>query len=165
MKLTELSSAVRGAMENRRKNRALRNYCAALLLRHYTELCVVLNLDRLGGHFTSENIEPLLSIADKLRVLIIMRYKPGTIYCAELIEMENVQVLFIPQELYNLGTERHIGDNEVFVSDGKIHNIVESPGFAGDMRRVFNKLCKYAEKMPTSLSRVTATTWLNMTEC
>lgn len=165
MKLTELPSDLKDLWEDKRKNRALRKYRAAILRRHYTELCVVFNLDRLDGHFTSENIEPLLSIADKLRVLIIMRYKPETCYCAELIELAHVQVRFIPQEIYNLGAEMHIGDNEVFVSDGKIHNAIKSPRFSTDMRSVFDGMWKYAEKMPTTISRIVAKRWLNITEC
>lgn len=148
MNLLELPSDLKSLWEDRRKNRALRKYRAAILRRHYTELFNIVHIDQIGGYFDIEHVKKLLLTADKMRVLIFSRQKFISSQIAELLKAGNVEFRFFPEFVYNIRTEMLIGDNEVFISDGTIHNVIDNPRYAADMRILFNGLWEIAETLP-----------------
>lgn len=148
MNLIELPSDLKYLLGERRKNRALRKYRAAILRRHYTELFNVINLDHFDGSFDPEHVEKLLKTTEKMRVLIFARHKSLSSEIAKLLATGKVEIRFFPEFVYDIRAELLIGDNEVFISDGEIHNIIENPRFAADMRILFNGLWEIAETLP-----------------
>jgi len=148
MKLAEL----KGFLEDRRKNRVLQKYRAAILRRHYTELCTIIDFDRFGGYFNANHFAELIHCTDKLRIIVIAHKKTWSPEIEELKTKGNLEIRFLPHTDQDFGTEWLVGDNVAFISDGEIHSIIECPDFAADLRKVFDWMWPSAEEATTGFT-------------
>ena len=144
MKLAEL----KGFLEDWRKNRALRKYRAAILRRHYTELCSIIDFDRFGGYFNADHFAELIHCTDKLRIIVIAHKKTWSPKIQDIKTQGNLEIRFMPHSDQDLETEWLVGDDVAYASDGEIHSVIKNPRFAADLRKVFNGKWERSELEP-----------------